>query len=497
MTRSHVRPSIVSGVVLSIAVAIAFTDGFKASAQRPARSARGQTGMKSPPRPGPSKPFTLPSPREIKLDNGLTVAMIQDHRAPMVTIALGLRAGGVDDPPGQPGLAEATADLITQGAGTRTPEQLAREIETLGGRIEASATDDFTELSGSVVSENAERMLEITSDILLRPTFPESEIALYKSNRVEHLTVQRQEPAFLVSEHFNRVVFGTHPYAFSAPTPESVEGLDRKRLEGFYRSNYTPIGALLVIVGDFDDARMEGRVKALFGAWKASAPSSKDFPEMPERTKRMVYLMDRPGSDQADFRIGNLAVARPAADYYPLLLASTILGGGTSSRLFLGIRERLGYAYDVSSSVSAPRQRGTFFGAAETRTEVTVAAIKEMLAEFSRIRNLKVTPIDLRNAKNYLNGLFSLSLSTQGGIAGKILQSRMLDLPKDYMETYRAKVEAVTADQVQEAASKYILTERPAIVVVGDAAKLKRQLESLGPVEVVDIEGKPQKTAIR
>ena len=411
----------------------------------------------------------------------------------MVTISLGLRAGGVDDPPGQPGLAEATAELITQGAGSRTAEELAREIETLGGRIEASATDDFTELSVSVVSENAERMLEIASDILMHPTFPESEIALYKSNRVENLTVQRQEPAFLVSEHFNRIVFGSHPYAISAPTPESVDALDRKTLESFYKSNYTPKGALLVIVGDFDSARMEARVKTLLGQWRADAPPGKKFPDMPERTRTRVYLMDRPGSEQADFRIGNLAVARPAADYYPLLLASTILGGGTSSRLFLGIRERKGYAYDVSSSVSAPRQRGTFFGAAETRTEVAVPAIKEMLAEFSRIRNLKVTAADLRNAKNYLNGVFSLTLSTQGGIADKILQSRMLDLPKDYLETYRAKVEEVTADQVQQAAAKYILTDRPAIVVVGDAAKLKRQLETLGPVDVVDIEGKPVK----
>jgi predicted Zn-dependent peptidase len=160
--------------------------------------------------------------------------------------------------------------------------------------------------------------------------------------------------------------------------------------------------------------------------------------------------------------------------------------------LFLGIRERKGYAYDVSSSISAPKQQGTFFAASVTRNEVTIAAIREMLAEFTRMRTLKVTPADLRNAKNYLTGVFSLTLSTQGGLAGGILRSRMLDLPANTLESHRARIEAVTADQVQQAALKYMLTDRTAIVVVGDAATLKPKLQTLGPVEVVDIEGKPQ-----
>jgi zinc protease len=480
-------------VVISIVLASWFAPHYSASAQKEGPVVRVHSLHRSPPPAGPARPFALPAPREVRLANGLAVLMIEDHRTPMVTIVAGIRVGSADDPSGRPGLAEATADLLTEGAGTRSAQELAREIETMGGSINGSASDDFTELEATVVSENAERMLEIASDVLLRPSFPESEVALYKSNRIQHLTVQRQEPAFLVSEHFNRIVFGPHPYAVSSPTPESVAALDRREVASFYSSNFTPARAVLVIVGDFTSATMEARTKSLFSAWRADAALSIKFPEMPERTGKRIYLMDRPGSEQADFRIGNLAVARSDPDYYPLLVASTILGGGTSSRLFLSIRERKGYAYDVSSSVSAPRQRGTFFGASETRTEVTLPAIREMLAEFERMRDLKVTARDLRNAKNYLNGVFSLTLSTQGGIAGRILQSRLLDLPDDYLQSYRARIDQVTADQVQQAARKYILTDRPAIVVVGDAAKLKSQLETLGPVDVVDIEGKPPK----
>jgi predicted Zn-dependent peptidase len=178
------------------------------------------------------------------------------------------------------------------------------------------------------------------------------------------------------------------------------------------------------------------------------------------------------------------------------LVANSILGAGTGSRLFLNIRERKGYAYDVYSSVGALRLAGTFYGGAETRTEVTARAIQEMLAEFARLREVKVGPRELQGAKNYLNGLFSLSLSTQGGVAERLMQTRMLDLSSDYLEAYRTRIEAVTAEQVQEAARKYILSDRPSIVVVGDASKLAKDLRTIGPVQVLDIEGKPVRPGV-
>jgi predicted Zn-dependent peptidase len=458
--------------------------------QRARRSPQSEAWRRLPPKAAPTRPFRLPAAREARLANGATLMLIEDRRTPMVTIEVGIPAGGVNDPARQPGLAEATAELIKEGAGSRTSEQLAREVETLGGRLFSASGDDYTEVGGAVVSENAERMVEIIGDVVLRPTFPADEVALYKNNRIQNLAVQRQDPAFLLSEHFNRIIYGAHPYATSAPTPDSVASMDRAKIEEFYKANYTPAGAVIVIVGDFDPAKMEARARAVFDRWKAPATREATFPAIVDRAALRVYLIDRPGSEQADFRIGNLATARSGAGYFPLLVTNTILGGGTSSRLFLNIREQKGYSYDVYSAVNAPLQRGTFYGTAQTRTEVTLAAIKEMLAEFDRMRRLKVTAADLRNAKNYLNGVFSLVLSTQGGVADQIVQAHMLRLGKDYLANYRAQVEAVTAVDVQEAARRFILIDRPAIVVVGDAAKLKRGLSTLGPVEVFDIDGK-------
>ena len=200
---------------------------------------------------------------------------------------------------------------------------------------------------------------------------------------------------------------------------------------------------------------------------------------------RRIYLIDRPGSEQADFRVGNLGLSRADADYYPLLVANAILGDGTGSRLFLNIREQQGFAYDVSSTISALKSGGAFFGNAESRSEVTAAAIRAMLGEFQRMRDTPVSDDDLRNAKNYLTGLFSLSLATQGGIADELLTMKLAGLGADYLKNYRDRIEAVTAADVQRVAQKYVHADDATIVIVGDAARLRKDLAALGPIILV------------
>lgn len=434
--------------------------------------------QRRPPEPGPIKPFKLPEAKRARLSNGLTLVLVEDRRAPIVTIHIGLPVGWADDPPGRAGMAEATAQLITQGA------ELARRIETLGGRLASHAHPDYTEVAAAIVSENASQMLDIIADILLRPAFPEAEVNLYKKNRLEELMVQRQDPAFLASEHFNRIVYGRHPYSTLAPSRRTIATLTKAAVEDFSRSHYSPEGSIIVVVGDFDVVAIESKLRDLFGNWRAIGRARRQI-SAPPAPARGIYLIDRPGSEQADIRIGNLAVARAHEDYFPLLVASAILGAGASSRLFLSLREQKGYAYDISSSVSSLRLAGTFFCSTQTRTRAALPAIRIMLSEFERLRNEMVTAEELRGAKNLLSGAFSLLLSTQGGIADQIVNAHMLGLEPDHLETYRFKVESVSAEQVREAARKYISTDRFTLVVVGDAAKLRRSLSRLGRVQLL------------
>jgi len=517
-------------LVITLALALAGTTTL-------AQSDSSESWRQRPPAPGPARPLLLPVAHESKLDNGLTLVLVEDHRAPLVTLAAGIAqkvswrniVAGLTN---QMTLVEATADLLTEGGG----ETFASAVESLGAQMDSNAGADYAIVSGVVISENAERLLELFAEALVRPRFLAKEVTLYKNSRIDKLNVERQEAAFLAREHFNRLVYGAHPYAFSAPTPEAVRALSRARIERFYKAAYSPTRTVVILVGDFDGAAMQTRAQATLGRWQAAPPLSakgsskrpgtapqlhrlatrtarhgnvaniiKPFetisrprspaPVQKTAAARRIYLIDRPGSEQANFRIGNLALARGDRDYYALLVANAILGDGTGSRLFQDLREQQGFAYDVASALSAMKTGGAFFGLAQSRNEVTAAAIKAMLAEFERLRNTEVSAEDLENAKHYLSGLFSLSLATQGGIADELLTMKLVDLGEDYLKNYRARIEAVTAADVQRVARLYVHTDEATVVVVGDAARLRAELAALGTVVEVKTKSRRREAA--
>lgn len=493
-----------------------------------------ESWRRQPPAPGPARPLLLPVAREVRFDNGLTLVLVEDHRAPLVSMFAGVPQTvrwqkTITGLTHQMTLVEATADLLTEGAGPA----FAREVESLGAQMDSGGSVDYALVSGVVISENAERLLALFAAALMRPKFLADEVDLYKNSRIDRLKVERQEAETLVREQFNHLVYGAHPYGFSAPTPAAVQALSRARIEQFYRATYAPAGTIVIVVGDFDAARFEAGARATLGRWLPARPAPATagpaaatggqahnraartsrranavehinplavinpppMPVAPQKppAMRRIYLIDRPGATQSDFRIGNLALGRADADYFALLVANTILGDGTSSRLFLNLREQQGFAYDVSSAMSALKNGGTFFGRAQSRTEVTAAAIRVMLAEFEQLKSAPVAAADLQNAKNYLSGLFSLSLATQGGIADELLTMKLAGLGEDHLKNYRARLDAVTAADVQRVARKYVHTDDATVVVVGDAARLRKDLAALGTVVPVNAKGRSKR----
>lgn len=436
-----------------------------------------------PPAAEEARPFSFPPTREFSLPNGLAVSLVEDHRTPLATIEMAIPAGVASESPQQPGLASATADLLTEGSGSKTAEQIAWEIESAGAEISVAADHDFTTVSATVVSENLERLIDLLGEIVQAPAFSENEVELYRGNRIEKLKVEHQDPDFLADEHLSRVIYRGHPYGRISPTPDAIRSLTRTKLENFHRSHYTPHRSVLVAVGDFEFSRVAEKLCSVFGDWRSKGDEASDLPKIAGPSKRVIYLIDRPASEQTTIRIGRAAVSHADPDYFPLLVATTILGGGASSRLFIDLRERRGYAYDASASLEALLQGGAFYAATETRPETTVSAIREMLAAFKLIATRAVTPAELRKAKNFLNGTFSLSLSMQSGIAEHIALVRAMGLGRDYLNTYRDRIESISADDVLRVSRRYIANPA-AIIVVGDARQLKPQLARLGHVEV-------------
>ncbi len=436
-----------------------------------------QEFLKQPPPPLPARPIELPTPVETTLPNGLVVVVVEDSRLPLVSYRLAFRTGDAHDPPELPGLMDMLTGLLTEGTESRTSREIADEVARLGATLQAGANSDYTTVAASSLATFGENILELLADVALRPVFPPNEVELAKQNTKESLKQQRAQPSFLASEMVARVMFGEHPYHATAPTPESIDATTRERLVEFHRATFVANNAVLLVAGDVQQDSILQQVENLFGNWQPGNVAGDDFPPPPARTSRSAYIVDRPGSAQANIVIGNAGITRTSPDYFPLLVMHTVLGANASSRLFMNLREEKGYTYGAYSSLDARRTAGTFRATAEVRTPVTGYSLKEFFYELNRIRNEPVSEKEIADAKSYLTGVFPLRLETQEGLVDQLVQIKMFGLPENYLEIYRDRIQAVTIPQVQEVARKYVRPDEAAIVIVGDAAQLVDQIE--------------------
>jgi zinc protease len=438
------------------------------------------------------KPFNVPQPFEAYLPNNLKIVIVERKNLPLVTLRLAFRSGQINDPKDSKGLTAALASLIQEGTKSRTSQQLAEEVEMLGASLNANSSSDNTILSASTLSVYLPEILELLADIVLNPVFPEKELTLYKQNTIEGLKVQRADAGFLAHERISKIIYGEHPYGVIAPSPADIERISREQLIDFHRRMFAPNNAILIAVGDIDREKFLNQINSLFGNWEKGNVEPPEFPVLPDRTEKTLTIVDRPGSAQANIILSNLAITRNHPDYFPALVLNQILGAGASSRLFMNLREEKGYTYGAYSSFDARRHAGAFEATAEVRTAVTGDALREFFYEIERIRDEDVSERELPDAKNYLTGVFPIRAETQEGLTNLIVAQQLYDLPADYLQTYREKINAVTLDEVRCVANTYLLPDKIAIVVVGDAEEILKQVKNYSDkIDVFDTEGNP------
>jgi zinc protease len=442
------------------------------------------------PPPLAPRPLNLPEQLETTLANGLGLVVVEDKRLPLISFRLAFRAGDANDPESRPGLSDMMAHLLTEGTATRNSRQIAEEVERFGATLAVGSSSDFTTVAASSLSVYADEILALLADVTLNATFPQSEIDLARENTKQLLIQQRAQPNFLASERLSQVMFGKHPYARVSPTPEMLDVMTRDDLSRFRETTYIPNNAVLMVVGDVERDTIIARIEQLFGGWQPGTQPDTNFPEPPERSARTIYVVDRPGSAQSNIVIANEGITRTNADYFPMLLMHTILGANASSRLFMNLREEKGYTYGAYSNVDARRLAGTFRATAEVRTPVTGASLHEFFYELNRIRDEAVSAEELKNAKAYLTGVFPIRIETQDGLIDQLVSIRMYELPPDYLKTYRDQINAVTAEDIQRVARKYVMPDRAAVVIVGDAAAIGAQVKPYSDsIELYDTEG--------
>ena len=380
---------------------------------------------------------------------------------------------------------------MPEGTESKTSKEIADEVARMGASLSAGANSDYTIVAASALSQFNDPIMDLLAEVTLEPSFPENEVALAKQNTKESLRQQRAQPSFLASEMVSRVMFGDHPYSVVAPTPESIDRSTRDEFVRFHHSKLVPNNAVFIVVGNVQHDDILKRAESLFSTWPRGEDLVTNFPAPPVRTKRTAYLIDRPGSAQSNIVIANSGIIRTSPDYFPMLLMHTVLGANASSRLFMNLREDKGYTYGAYSNLDARRSAGTFRSTAEVRTPVTGDSLKEFFYELDRIRNEPVSAKEIADAKSYLTGVFPIRLETQEGLTDQLVQIKMLNLPNDYLERYRDRVQAVTVDDIQRIAQKYVKPDEAALIVVGDGASVLEQMRPYcEDIEVYNTAGK-------
>jgi predicted Zn-dependent peptidase len=345
-------------------------------------------------------------------------------------------------------------------------------------------------VSGSGLTENFDKILELFADVLLNPSFPADELAKLKQRSLAGLRQQRSNPGFLANEKFSQVMYGKHPGARVALTPDAINKITPESLARFHAAYYRPNNALLAIAGDVNPEEVIAKLEKALAAWQKGDVPQTSIPNVADTGAAKIYLIDRPGSVQTNLLLGTQTLTRTDPDYPAMQVMNKVIGGGASARLFLNLREDKGYTYGAYSNVSAPKYRGVFNANTEVRTEVTDGSMKELFYEINRIRDEIVPEQELDNAKRAIVGNFALRLEQPQAILSNLVDLKLYGLAANYWDTYPAQINAVTAADVQRVARKYLTVERMQVVAVGDGSKIADVLKKYGTVEIFDTDGK-------
>ena len=430
---------------------------------------------------GQEKPLPPPSVHSAKLDNGLTLWLVSEPGFPKIAFSVAVRGGLAADPVDSPGISELLAKTLDQGTRARTAKQIAQELQAAGGDVSADSRKDFIEVSTAVLASKMDAGISVLADVVQNASFPDAEVALAKRNLSDSLRQRESEPGFLAARAMAKVLFGDHPYHVTAPTQDSVTAASPTDLRRIFAQRFRPDQAILVAVGDFDDARMIEMVKAKFGVWKASGESALSAARRPSNApEHAVFVVTRPGSVQTTLELGTLGPLRGDPDYEAAMVANAIYGGTFSSRLTSNIREDKGYTYSPFSYLRAYQAAGMLVTYVDVRNEVTAPTLNEIDYELNRLATTAPSEEELSKAKHYLVGIEAIQLQSRASLSSQLAGLWVDGLPPEEIGIYGRKITSTTVSEVETAAKRYFPAFQTAIVAVGEEKVIREALALFG-----------------
>jgi len=433
-----------------------------------------------PPRPLPARESRFPPYQITTLPNGLQVVAVSHHEQPAVSLRLLVRAGGAQDPANKPGVAYVAAALLDQGTTTKSAEQIASTIDSIGGAIGAGAGSDITFINAAVMKDSLGLALDLVSDLARHPAFANEEIDRQRQQILSGLKVSYDDPDYLAGVVFDRLVYGFHPYGKpDSGTPESITAVTRDDLLAFHKRWFGPNNAILAIVGDITPEEAFSGAQRAFGSWERIELPTVTAEEPPPPTRRLV-IIDRPNAAQTEIRVGNISLPRRHPDYLALDIATKILGGEGGNRLHRVLRSERGLTYGASADLNALKETGDIVAETDTRSEKTAEALRLIVEEIGRLQQKRVQQRELSDAQEYLTGSFPLTVETPSNIALQVLNAVFYGLDLNELQTYRERVNMITVDDIQRVAQKYLHPDKLSIVLVGDASVFAKDLSGVG-----------------
>jgi len=446
------------------------------------------------PKPGPNPKLALPPIDKAKLSNGLEVWMVKQSELPIVAMNLVFKSGATSEPKGKEGVANLAATLLDDGTKTRSAEDIVNQLGAIGANVNAGSTWDSTNVSMNSLTKNLDQALNIYADVILNPAYPQAELTNTQARMKVGFQVQKTNPNLIGNNAYNKVLYGDHPYGRQLNGNEkTVPGITRDDIVKYYEGTYRPNNGVLIVVGDVDKKTLVPKLETAFAGWKAGEVTTSTVPAAGKMDKTGIYLVDRPGSAQSVVSIGQVGIERSNPDYFPVVVMNAVLGGGITSRISMNLREDKGYTYGANSNWSYRKGAGPFSAGGDMQTAVTKEAVAEVMKELTEIRaGRPVSQKELDYNKQSLIRRYPGAFETNFGISAQLSNLVVYGLPDTYFNDYISKVNAVTLDDVNRVANKYLDPSKMAIVIVGDRKVIEERLKELGyPLTILDVDGSP------
>jgi zinc protease len=440
--------------------------------------------MTMEPRPSPdvSRHYAFPEIERSTLSNGTRVAVARMPRLPLVTVMALVDAGSSCDAAGREGAASLTADALIEGTTRLDGATLTEKFESLGtGLTSASDWDDAT-IHVAVTPDRLETAVSLLGEVLTSPAFAQRDVERHKAERLADLMQQQAEPRGLADEKFSEFLFvsGSRYAVSEGGSMASVRALDAAQLRAFHAARYTPGATTLVFAGDVANAEAVRLAESALGTWRGATAAAPAVDDRVTNGGRRVHIVNKAGAPQSELRVGHAGVPRSHPDYFPIVVMNALLGGLFSSRINLNLRERNAFTYGARSDFDWRRGAGPFVVSTAVKTEVTDAAVREILLEIEKMREEKVSADELSLATAYLDGVFPIRYETTNAVAQAMAIAQVYGLGDDYYTRYRERIRAISANDVLRAAQTFLHPEQLLVLAVGDAAAIREPLEKLG-----------------